>query len=302
MDIVPKNQFISLDTLETYIEKYPEDTEKWVEFIKDPAEEQKGKLRRTRHFQGELDNEIYKVNDDLHNVESEVPIEHYRDGCLFCKKSWASTEGVPTTTLICGHRFHTLCSFIDQYQGDTTRCIVEECDINTWDYVRKIVRSKERVKEKAENILLDAYKKRKDFKTDLKDFKQHISSVSRAQNKVSKLIKEGKKEFIHRHLYNLNQMQADLNEGVKYIKESEEMNTYTSSVKNYRKKASHIFRKYHMSFRDLRERSLIRTSRRLRWVLERHRNAFSYYKLGFRMYPGRKMWTDTLEQSDEENI
>jgi hypothetical protein len=292
MDIVPKKQFISLDTLETYIERYPEDAEKWLEFIKEPEGEP-----ITGHAQDELDNEIYKLNL---NIESDVPIEHYNDGCLFCKKSWASTDGVPTMTLICGHKFHTLCSMVDQYNGDTIRCIVDDCDIDTWAYVRKIVRSKEKVKEKATNILLEAYQKRTDFKADLKDLKENISTVTRNHGAVAKLIADGKKEFIHKHWYTLNQMQADLNEGVKYIKESEKMEKYTSSVREYRKKAGNMFRKYHMSFRELRERGLVRTGWRLRWVLERHRSAFSYYKLGFRMFPGKKIWKDYLEQSDTE--
>lgn len=295
MDIVPKNEFISLDKLETYIEKYPEDAEKWLEFIQ-PSEEEE-KLRRTRHLATELNADLYKISSDLHNIESEVPIQHYNDGCLFCKKSWAYTEGVPTTTLICGHKFHTICSMVDQYNGDITRCIVEGCDINTWDYVRKIVRSKQKTKEKAENILLDAYQKRSDFKADLKDLKESISAVTTNHSAVAKLIESGKKEFIHKHLYSLNQMQSDLNEGVKYIKESEKMENYKSSVRQYRKKAGHIFRKYHLSFRELRERGVIRTSWRLRWVLERHRSAFGYYKLGFRMYPGKKIWKDALEEN-----
>ncbi len=301
MDIEPKNQFVSIDILSEFIELHPEDAEKWLEFIRDPAEEQTGKIRRRRYL-GDIDttNEIYKTHEDLHNVESEVPIEHYNDGCLFCKKSWVSTDGVPTLTLICGHKFHTLCSMLDQYNNDTSRCIVDDCDISTWDYVRKIIRSKEKIKEKAENILLDAYSKRSDFKADLKEIKENISTVSKNHGAVAKLITDGKKEFIHKHLYTLNQMQTELNNSVKYIRESEEMDKYKQSVRHYRKKANHLFRKYHLSFRELRERGLIRTSWRLRWVLERHRTAFTYYKLGIRMYPGKKIWNDTLEQSDEE--
>lgn len=297
MDIVPKNQFISLDTLETYIEKYPEDAEKWLEFIQDPAKDQEKK--QLRRYPGNIDTEadLYKTNEDLYNLESDVPIEHYKDGCLFCKKSWSATEGVPTTTLICGHTFHTLCSMIDQYNGDITRCIVDDCDINTWDYVRKIVRSKEKAKERSENILLDAYQKRPDFKKDMKELKDTISHVSSAHTKVGSMISNGKKDFIHKHLYTINQMQNDINENIKTIQESEQMHKYKQSVRDYRKKASHIFRKYHMSFRELRERDLVRRGWRLRWVLERHRSAFTYYKMGLRIYPGKKIWKDTLDEN-----
>jgi len=300
MDIVPKNEFISLNTLETYIEKYPEDAEKWVEFIQPLEDQDKTKLRRTRYIRDDLNEDLYKLNSDLHNIESDAPIEHYNDGCLFCKKSWSATDGVPTTTMICGHKFHTICSMIDQYNGDITRCIVEDCDINTWDYVRKIVRSKEKVKEKVENILLSAYQKRDDFKKDIRELKKDISLVTSAHNKVGSMITNAKKDFVHKHLYTINQLQNDINENVKYVKESEEMNTYKNAVKGYRKKASYIFRKYHMSFRELRERGILRTSWRLRWILERHRSAFTYYKMGLRVYPGKKTWRDTLDEDDEE--
>ena len=301
MDILPKNHFVSLDILEKYIERYPEDAEKWLEFIQEPSEhDERVRLRRTRHTPGEPTNEIYKTNSNVYNVPSDVPIEHYNDGCLFCKKSWSATDGVPTTTLICGHKFHTVCSMIDQYNGDITRCVVEDCDISTWDYVRKIVRSKEKVKEKAENILLDAYQKRPDFKKDIKELKEHISLVSSSHSKVGSMISNGKKDFIHKHVYTINQMQNDINENVKTIKESEQMHQYKQSLRNYRKKASHVFRKYHLSFRELNQRGMLRTPWRLRWVLERHRTGFTYCKMGLRIYPGKKIWKDTLDEADEE--
>jgi len=300
MDIPPKNEIISVDVLEQYIEKYPEDVEKWLEFIKDPAEDEIHKRRRVIRHHSDLNQEIYKANSDLHTVETNVPIEHYQDGCLFCKKSWSATQDVPTITLICGHKFHTLCSMIDQYNGDTTRCIVPDCDIDTWEYVRTIYRSKEKAKTKSENILLDALIKRKDFKVSLKELEQNISSVTSKYNAVVSMIKEGRKEFIHRHLYSINQIQNDLNEGVKYIKESQQMHEYKDSVRKYRKKASILFRKYHVSFRELNQRGLVRTSWRLRYVLERHRNSFTYYKMGINIYPGKKPWKDTLDQSDTD--
>jgi len=300
MDIVPKNEFISLETLETYIEKYPEDAEKWLEFIQDPAETEIKRRRRTAYPNIDVNEEIYKIYEELHNIEAEKPIDNYKDGCLFCKKSWLATDGVPTVTFICGHKFHTVCSMIDQYNGDTTRCIVPDCDIDTWDYVRKIVRSKEKVKERSENILLEALVKRKDFNETLKDLKAQVSNVTSKYNAVKGMIADGRKEFIHKHLYSINQIQNDLNEGVKYIRESEKMHNYKEALRNYRKKSSSMFRKYHVSFRELNRRGLIRTSWRLRYLLERYHSPFSYYRMGIRMYPGKKVWKDTLEQSDNE--
>lgn len=300
MDIPPKNEFVSIDILENYIEKYPEDAEKWLEFIKDPAEDEVTRRRRTSYPNMDVNAEIYKIHSELHTIEAEKPIDHYNDGCLFCKKSWVSTEGVPTITLICGHKFHTVCSMIDQYNADVTRCIVDGCDINTWDYVRKIVRSKEKVTLKAENILFESIEKRKDFKDDLKELKKYVSNVSAKHSAVRSMIDNGRKLFVHKHLYSLNQMQNDLNEGVKQIRDCEEMHNYKKSVREYRKKANALFRKYHISFRELSQRGLISASWRVRWILERHRSAFTYYRMGVRMYPGKKAWKDTLNQSDNE--
>jgi len=301
MDITPQTNGISLDILEKYIERYPEDAEKWLEFIRDPAEDVLSRpeniirrRRRLRQIGGEINEELYKKYSDLHSVPSEVPIEHYRDGCLFCKKSWASTEDVPTATFICGHKFHTTCTMVHQYYNDVFSCAVEGCDIDTWDYVRKIVRSKEKATEKVEDILVESYRKRKDFKEDTNELKNIISSVSARHCDVKNLIAQGRKDFIHKNLYSINQMQNDLNQGMEFIRNSEEMYKYKKSVRVYRKKASYFFRKYHISLRELRERNIVRMPWRLRWVLDRHRNAFSYYKMGLRLYPGKKQMKDPL--------
>jgi len=292
MDEVPENTIISLDTLERFIEKYPEDAEKWLEFIRVPPDDPLSRLRR--NVAGNLNEDILRINTDLYNIEPITPIDHFNDGCLHCKKSWTSTDGVPTITLICGHKFHTVCTMIHQYESEFSRCIVDECNINTWDYVRSIMRTKEKTVEITENILLDSYKKRTDFKADFKELKYTMNKVASSYNLVSKMILEGKKEFVHKHLYNINQLQKDMNEGLEYINNSEQMIKYKKALKNYRKSASLIFRKYHVSYRDMRQRGLLRHSWRLRSILERHRTGFSFYKLGIRIYPGRKSWKDPL--------
>jgi len=68
MDIPPKNEFISVDTLEQYIERYPEDVEKWLEFIRDPAEDEIQKRRRRRYDDKDINEDLYKTSSDLHNV------------------------------------------------------------------------------------------------------------------------------------------------------------------------------------------------------------------------------------------
>ena len=227
MDITPNTNNISLDILEKYIERYPEDTEKWLDFIRDPAEDVLLRpenylvgQRRVRQVGGELNEELYKKYSDLQNVVSEVPIENYRDGCLFCKKSWASTQGVPTMTHICGHTYHTLCAYVDQINNDVPTCIVEGCDINSWDYAKDLIESKNVIKTDTENILFESYKKRADFKQDIKDLKTHVSSVVSAYTKVNSLMSLARKELIHKHIHTINHIQDDLNLTVKTVKQS----------------------------------------------------------------------------------
>jgi hypothetical protein len=300
MDIAPNFNTFSLDTLEKYIESHPEDTEKWVEFMKVFSNDTitTGRLTRQTHVTDELNQEIYNKNLELCNIQTETPIDNHIDGCMYCKKSWASTEDIPTTTLICGHKFHTICSSIDQYYNDVVRCIVEECDVRSSIYVRNIIASREKITERVGNILLDSYERRPDFRKDLKELKKNISTVNTKHGIVKNLLSDGRKELIHKHLYSINQIQRDMNETASLIRKSEQMANYKASVNAYRKKAGYIFRKYHVSFRELNHNRLLRVPWRLRWILERHRNTLNYYKLGVRIYPGTKMWRDTLDTND----
>lgn len=291
MDIPPKNEFVSLSVLEEYIEKYPEDAEKWLEFIKDPAEEE---LRRRRNYvYHEMNNEILEETINR-TLPSDTPVTCEKDGCLFCKKSWVSTETVPTTTLICNHKFHTTCSMLDQYSNDYVRCIVEGCTIDTWAYIRAINTRMERNQHKAEDLLLNTIQKRSDFKEEVKELKGIVSSVSGKHGTIRTLMANARRDFLHKHHCTINQLQTEMNQNIEFIRKSQQMVDYKSAISLYRKKAGHIFRNYHMSFRDMRERRLIKVSRNLRWILERHRNPFSFYRLGLRIYPGKKMWKDPL--------
>ena len=312
MDIPPVNQFVSLEKLETFIEKYPEDAEKWLEFLDDTKDKDtiypyKRRIRREE----DLNQEILNVQTEILK-SSDVPVEHFSEGCLFCKKSWDITTDVPTTTLICGHKFHTVCFMYTYYHGDTVQCIVDDCDINTWDYVKQIGKIHRKNQETAENILFESIMKRKEFKEELKEFKEIISDITRKHSAVRNSLASARKELIHKHIFSINQIQKEMNDLVLTVKSNEEMDKYKTSLKLYRKKAKNIFRKYHLSFRDLERRKVLKVSWRLRWILERHRESFGFYKLGLRVYPGKKNWNDPLtaeepvdlpetdEDSDEE--
>jgi len=290
-----ENEIIQLPTLERYIEKYPEDAEKWLEFIKEDVGIENPENPEIVRQRGPLDDDLLKFYKEFHNTRADNPIDNHSDGCLFCKKSWESTVDIPKSTLLCGHSYHTICTFIDQYADDRIICPVEGCTVNSWDYVRTIIRDKEVTVRRAENILLDSYVKRHDFKEDLKELKGAIRGVSSSHNSVLKLAANKKNELIHRHIFAINQIQREINDSVTLVRNSEEMKLYNTKIKNYRKKASSMFRKYHVSFRDLYRRELIRAPWRLRWVLERHRSPFSFYRFGFRLRVGKKIWKDPLE-------
>jgi hypothetical protein len=202
---------------------------------------------------------------------------------------------MPKTTLLCGHRYHTLCFCIAQYDNDTQRCIVEDCPIDTFTYVRRIHRANRKTATNSlEDILIDSYKTRSDFKSDIQALKKCISGVTTAHNKISGLIKQGRDHILHKHLCSIKHIQAEMNDSVKIIKTGEEMVSYKKSVSKFRKQASNIFKKYHVSFRELVQRKIVKVSWRIRYRLERHQTAINYYKFGIRIYPGKNSWRDPL--------
>jgi len=291
MDIEPENQYISLETLENYIEQHPEDAEKWLKFM-DDTPESIYPLRRRRPIDPELNPEILTANLETTKT-SDTPIDNYQAGCLHCKKSWAATEGVPQIELICGHSYHTVCYMYDHFKNDFPRCMVEDCTIDSWEYVRVIYKAKRKKNDEVHNVLLESHKRRPDFRKDLSDLNKCITEVTKYSSGVEKLIKDGKCELIHKHLHSINYLQEDMNETLVLIRASEERTNYKASVSKFRKLASRFFRKYHVSFRELYQRRLVRCGWEVRRVLERH-GTFRYYKLGCRIYPGQKNFKDPL--------
>ena len=297
MDLAPEDAFISLSTLETYIEKYPEDAEKWLEFLHSKENTQP---RNRRHMltRDRLPAELLEphVNTIIPNTES--PIEDYNDGCLLCKKSWTSTDGVPKITLICGHMYHTVCYMYEYYANETPVCLVQDCDIDTWAYIRTIYRNNRDRRNRAENILLESFKKRADFKEDIRQLRSDVFQFTRAQATMDRLIDNAKKDLAHKHLFTINYLRKEMNTTVKDLQETEEMLNYKNSIRKFRKHATKIFRKYHTSFRELNTHGIIKSSWRVRGVLERHRQ-ISFYKLGFGTYPGLQAMKDPL--ANQEN-
>jgi hypothetical protein len=292
-----ENKFISLSTLysilEKYIEKYPEDVEKFVEYIKG-NELTTYDTRYTYHRgQGEKDENIIKKYQNFYITKPQNPVNNHKDGCLLCKKSWESTPEYVKSTLLCGHTYHTFCTDLQMYNTDHMRCIVDGCEINSWQHIRKIVREKELLKEGVENILINSYKKRLDFRKNLIDLNACIRNTVKSHRAIDGLIRTKKNEMLHKHIHNINQIQLDINNEVKNIKSSEEVAEYKANIRKYRKSARVIFSKYHLSFRELHARRLVKCPWRTRYILERHRA--NTYKFGFKIRAGKKKWDDPLD-------
>lgn len=294
---IPRDELIprmSLsDILESYIDVYPEDAPKWLKFLDDS----KDNIKRRRRDRvdiitiGEIDNLIKDLNYPLNNVEGEI---NPQDGCIFCKKSWTDSSQA-ITELLCGHKFHTLCFCINIDETDSTSC--RHCADNSIHHItRRIYRIKRNERTRESDILMDALVEREDFKADIKEFKKHIANAGKSYSKYDKELYRSRRAVIRKHIHSINYIQRDVNEAAKGILKSEQALGVKAALRSYRKKSGEIFRKYHVSFRDLRERQLVKTSWRMRWVLEHHRLSNKNYRFGIRIYPGTKIWRDTSEE------
>jgi len=291
-DLVPR---ISLsDTLESYISEYPEDAPKWLKFLDDS----KDVIKRRKPDRidiltiTQIDELIKELNYPLDNIqEDEI---NPQDGCVLCKKNWNEAPQA-ITELLCGHKFHTLCFCLNIDEYDTTAC--RYCADNSMHYVlRRIERIKRNERTRESDILMDALVERDDFKADLKEFKKKIANAGKSYSNYDKELHRSRRGVIRKHIHSLNHIQRDINQAAKDIVKSEAGLAIKAALRVYRKKSGEIFRKYHVSFRDLRERKLIKTSWRMRWVLEHHRLSNRNYRFGIRIYPGTKIWRDTPEE------
>jgi len=293
------NEYFNLTVLEQYIEEYPEDAEKWLVFL----ENKDAKLldfiqTRTRDPPNTM------VTPDPGEVlECNLPAD-YENVCIKCKRTWASTPEHLTTTLLCGHKYHTACWFLHTYE-DTDNCIFEGCGQSTYGYIRDLCRRRERMRVDTISVLTEAVCTKREFKFDIKKMKRQIFNCTKAFRLVNKKQKIEKNEMIKKHIFTIRQIQNDINTAVKKLSTSDEARNCMKEVKVYRRIEREIFRKYHLSLRDLLRKKIIKNMNwRVRSVLERHRRILPYsYKFGIRIYPGSKKWTlpDSEEESDSES-
>jgi hypothetical protein len=238
------------------------------------------------------------VTPDLgEDMECNLPAD-YENVCIKCKRTWDSTPQHLTTTLLCGHKYHTACWFLHSYE-DTDHCIFEGCGQSTYGYMRDLCRRRERMRVDTVSVLTDAVCSKREFKFDIKKMKRQISNCIKSFRKIKIKEKEGRRNLMKKHIFSIRQIQSDMNDVVKDISKSAETSQCLKEVKAYRRIERDVFRKYHLSLRDLIRKKIIRRiDWRVRSILERHgRISAGRYRFGIRIYPGSKKWN---VESDEE--
>ena len=295
--LIPVNDYFNLALLESYVEEYPEDADKWLKFLE---EKNKLKVLEVDNIRARAPTNTLETPDiDLEgNVDADIPAD-YEGVCLRCKRTWSSTAQHPTTTLLCGHKYHTLCWGIYSYEN-TEDCIFEGCGQNTYNHIREISRRRERNRVDTHTVLATAIINTKAFKTDLKKFKRQIGVVLKVYRKVKAEHKKAKGELLKKHIYSIRQMQNDMNSTVSSLHGTALTRECGNELRAYRRIEKHIYRTYNLSLRDLIRRRVIREMNwNVRSILERHRGFVNKWKFGFRIYPGSKKWT--VDDSDHES-
>lgn len=278
------------DILYEYIDKYPEDAPKWIEYFRSKTTETElhDRRRRRRYHVLGIDAILETIEfpsepDDTVNITSET-------GCLHCKKTWVETPTMVTMNMLCGHRYHTVCSFLYTHYHGAVSCLVENCnciDINL--LVDRIATLRRRRNNELEDVLTNSILENDEFKRHLALMKKQITAVNKTISLYDKNSKKLSNKLFNKHLHSINYIQEDMNCLVKEQASSEEKQNVRSAVSKYRKTAASMFRKFHVSFRDLFRKNMIKTTWRLRHILERHGTVTNNYRFGIRIYPGKRI-------------
>ena len=221
--------------------------------------------------------------------------------CSLCQRSYESTAGYPTQTLICGHRYHTVCYYIFQ-DYELRACPKETCEFPIWETLRNVNKKIEQRHVDQVDEFLEETIRSSEFKKELKAFKASIRGVTRSHAIMQNKYKTAYDQFIHTHLYTINQLQSDLTRAISNVKTTDEIKQYKKALAIYRKSERTMFRKYNVSFRDLRRRNIVNVSWKLRWVLERHRASLSIWKYILKIKPDGKLFTDPIRNEEAQEV
>jgi hypothetical protein len=333
------------ELLATYLEHHPEDLEKWQEFLL-PKKDTTKPVPISRNQIQNLVNVILEhmpEQDESSDSDHEVPQNEMvnlatievpqtgvdkalpldwitRDGdtnrvdnpdpalCNLCRQPYKESQA--TTTLLCGHKYHSQCWFL--YEEHSSWCNVRQCHKSSIHIMSDVFEKKNKVKGDVTKSLLRALKKKKEFQTDLKNLKTYCRDVTRANNLIDCAIKGERADIIEKYSDTLNAIQKDMNDASVKVMKSEETAMYRKAIRLAKKEVNNIFRKYHLDLRDLINNNLLKISWAVRYTVQHHRNYFSTYKMGIRLYPGRKLFgisksrlqrnIEFLSDSEEEEV
>lgn len=289
-ELVLINKYFTITTLQAYLEKHPEDTEKWLEHFEPLLFPHR--IRNTARTYDRRT--IPKQDYSKYNIVAKQHIE-VRDSdimCAICKHSWEETPLHATTTLLCGHKYHTVCYFMLYYESEEG-CQIEGCTDDTRRIVGDLYRMKSRLRESIENTLIDNIKANREFKNEVRKLKSKVSSIVRHVSAFSKAKRQMRKNIIKKHECNLSQIQFDINNSFKLLNSSREAKALKSEIHKYRTIERGFFRRYHLSLHDLTRYGLVG---RINWVVRgmliRHYGYSSRTRrhLGIRLVPGRRTW------------
>lgn len=288
--LISNNEELNLEILTSFIEKHPEDAEKWLEHLDPIFNPAPISYRRINNSEPVTEEQI---NSHFVNESPSTDVPNQSVGCAKCRRSWDSTSEHPVMNLLCGHKFHTVCYLMGQYEDDAGRCSVEGCNYDSWGIIRRICRKKDRLREEARNALLTPLDNKEEFKKDVAKMSQYVKDYRTARGKLEVRLKSVRTDVIKKHIFAIRQIHGDLNDSVKRLKESESMKNTLSALRKFRVFSRSFHGKYHLSLRDLIRRNYIRDiSWNHRSVLERHHGIMTTtYRFQIRIKPGKQLWS-----------
>jgi hypothetical protein len=295
-ELILINKYLTVNTLERYLEKYPEDVEKWLgHLIPDYNNGPPPHVRRRPQLISEEDIEKYHIVRDM-----DTPFLNPGEMCGLCRKTWDATSLHATTTLLCGHKYHTVCYFLHYYEYHDG-CVVDGCASETSAIINQLSRRRTHIREGVETALINTVKNNKDFKLDIKNLKRSIYMITKRLSECGKYRNKLRKDVIKKHECNLTQLQHDLNRAYKISSSGDIYNAYKSEIRKYRKIESSIYRKYHLNMHDLGRFGIMpRYNWRIRTALNRHNRYSNKYRFVVRVSPGRRNWFARRAEDSEE--
>jgi len=282
--LLPTIDSISLSILEEYIEKHPEDVDKWVEHLgpKLNLNNTQVNLRRRANINEPVNTMISVIESDLDTAAADIT-----SACIKCKRTWESTALHPKTTLLCGHSYHTQCFFMMNY-ADLDVCVHDGCNYSIWNHVRDIYDKNTALRRDTTQLLIDTLKENPEFNKSMTEMQKYIKQTRVYTNLFRRNASALKRDVIKKHKYNIQALQNDMNESVRVARKHPRLVEARKMVSKYRRFERQFQEKYHLTLHDLVHNRVIR---RPAWevmhILNRHGSFIpSTYRFGIRIRPG----------------